>query len=96
MTFEMGQCLSCLGLGHDNDDVRVWALHCTSEANTDEQQTEREHLLNNDNTMQYGATSVANRDSYIDPENLRRQEERLARLVRHANEYVPSFQLRHE
>jgi hypothetical protein len=39
--------------------------------------------------MQYGATSGANRDNHIDPEDLRRQEERLARLVRHANEYVP-------
>jgi hypothetical protein len=54
-------------------------------------QNEREHLLNNDNTMQYGTTGGAARDSCIDPENLRRQEERLARLVQHTNEYVPPF-----
>jgi len=74
MTFPMGQCLSCLGLGRENDES-----------------SETQHLLNPNepNSMQYGATGGADHrgsGSYIDPEDLRKQRERLARLVRQANE----------
>jgi len=74
MTFPMGQCLSCLGLGRENDES-----------------SETQHLLNPNepNSMQYGATGGADHrgsGNYIDPEDLRKQRERLARLVRQANE----------